>query len=105
MYVKGETGKDARCHVRQRDARARATPEQARGAPRRLASAGVSYQELVEQARCDEAERHLSETSLSIAEVACLPGYSEPSAFHRAFKRWRGVSPRSFRESCRDAAG
>jgi AraC-like DNA-binding protein len=40
---------------------------------------------------------------LSVAEVSWLVGYSEPSAFHRAFKRWRGVSPRSFREDRRHA--
>jgi AraC-like DNA-binding protein len=75
----------------------------ARSLQRRLATAGVSYQQLVEQARCDAAERHLAETALSIAEVSWLVGYSEPSAFHRAFKRWRGVSPRSFREQRRAA--
>lgn len=76
----------------------------ARSLQRRLATAGVSYQQLVEQARCDAAERHLAETALSIAEVSWLVGYSEPSAFHRAFKRWRGVSPRSFREQKRAEA-
>jgi AraC-like DNA-binding protein len=70
----------------------------ARSLQRRLAEAHVSYQELVHQARCDAAERHLTETALSIAEVSWLVGYSEPSAFHRAFKRWRGLSPRSYRE-------
>jgi len=70
----------------------------ARSLQRRLAEAQVSYQELVHQARCDAAERHLAETALSIAEVSWLVGYSEPSAFHRAFKRWRGLSPRSYRE-------
>jgi len=72
---------------------------------RRLESAGVSYQEVLEQARCDEAERHLAEGSLTIAEVSWLVGYSEPSAFHRAFKRWRGLSPRSFRERERGRSG
>jgi AraC-like DNA-binding protein len=74
-----------------------------RSLQRRLASAGRTYQELLEQARCEAAERHLSDASLSIAEVSWLVGYSEPSAFHRAFKRWRGVSPRSFREDRRHA--
>ena len=65
---------------------------------RRLNAAGVSYQEVLEQTRCDAAECHLAEGSLSIAELSWLLGYSEPSAFHRAFKRWRGLSPRAYRE-------
>jgi len=65
---------------------------------RRLATAGVSYQEILDQSRCEAAERHLGDTSLSIAEVSWLIGYSEPSAFHRAFKRWRGLSPQAFRQ-------
>jgi len=65
---------------------------------RRLATTGVSYQELLDQGRCEAAERHLADATLSIAEVAWLIGYSEPSAFHRAFKRWRGLSPQAFRQ-------
>jgi AraC-like DNA-binding protein len=65
---------------------------------RRLAAAGTSYQEVLDRSRCEAADRHLVETSLSIAEVSWLVGYSEPSAFHRAFKRWRGVSPQTFRQ-------
>jgi AraC-like DNA-binding protein len=68
---------------------------------RRLAAAGISYQEVLDQARCQAAERHLADAALSIAEVAWLIGYSEPSAFHRAFKRWRGLSPHSFRQQQR----
>jgi AraC-like DNA-binding protein len=68
---------------------------------RRLATTGISYQEVLDQSRCQAAERHLADAALSIAEVAWLIGYSEPSAFHRAFKRWRGVSPHSFRQQQR----
>lgn len=68
---------------------------------RRLGEAGTSYLDLLEQARCDAAERHLAETLLSVAEISWLVGYSEPSAFQRAFKRWRGQSPRSFRDEVR----
>ena len=35
---------------------------------------------------------------LSIGEVSHLIGYSEPAAFHRAFKRWYGMTPERFRE-------
>jgi AraC-like DNA-binding protein len=75
-----------------------------RSLQRRLATAGASYQEVLDQCRCEVAERHLGDAALSIAEVSWLLGYSEPSAFHRAFKRWRGVSPQAFRHEQRSTA-
>ena len=69
----------------------------ARTLQRRLAAQGVSYRELVEDARKEAAGRHIGESVLSIAEVAYLVGYSEPAPFHRAFKRWYGMTPRVFR--------
>jgi len=65
---------------------------------RRLASAGLSYQELLDGVRRDTAERYIGNTALSIGEIAYLLGYSEPAAFHRAFKRWHEVTPQVFRE-------
>jgi AraC-like DNA-binding protein len=44
------------------------------------------------------AEKCVADFSLSIGEIAYLVGYSEPAAFHRAFKRWTGVTPQVFRE-------
>jgi AraC-like DNA-binding protein len=64
---------------------------------RRLAAAGISFQELLDETRREAAERCLTDSSLSIGEVAYLLGYSEPAAFHRAFKRWMGVTPQIFR--------
>jgi AraC-like DNA-binding protein len=43
--------------------------------------------------RRDLALRYLADPKIAIAEVAYLLGYSEPSPFHRAFKRWTGVTP------------
>ena len=68
---------------------------------RRLAAAGLSFQDLVEQTRQEIAEKYLTNVSLSIAEVSYLLGYSEPSALHRAFKRWKGMTPQEFREARR----
>jgi len=65
---------------------------------RRLAAARLSFQDVVEQTRQEAAEKYLTDLSLSIAEVSYLLGYSEPSALHRAFKRWKGVTPQAFRE-------
>jgi AraC-like DNA-binding protein len=64
---------------------------------RRLAQAGTSFDALCEDARKQAAETYLADKTLSIAEVTYLLGYSEPTAFHRAFKRWHGTTPHSFR--------
>jgi AraC-like DNA-binding protein len=64
---------------------------------RRLAEDGVSYQELLEEVRKAAAGRYLDESSLAIGEIAYLLGYSEPAAFHRAFKRWYAMTPEHFR--------
>ncbi len=64
---------------------------------RRLADRGYSFQDLVDQSRRQLAERLLSETRYPLAEISFLTGFSEQSAFNRAFKRWAGQTPRSFR--------
>ena len=69
---------------------------------RRLAAAGLSYQELLDETRREAAERCIANSSLSIGEIAYLLGYSEPAAFHRAFKRWMGVAPQAFRQRQRE---
>lgn len=64
---------------------------------RRLAAAGVSYKGLFEAVRREVAAQLLDDRALAVAEVGYLLGFSEPSAFHRAFKRWFGVTPLAFR--------
>ncbi len=64
---------------------------------RRLAEDGHTFQALVDAARRELAERLLEATDYSLAEVAFLTGFSDQSAFTRAFKRWAGQTPRSFR--------
>lgn len=76
---------------------ARSMATSARSLQRRLAGAGVSYQELLDGTRREAALRHLADPALSVGEVAYLLGYSEPAAFHRAFKRWRGTTPQEYR--------
>lgn len=68
---------------------------------RRLAEEGLSYQELLDQARKEASARYLTESSLAIGEVAYLVGFSEPAPFHRAFKRWFGITPDRFRQQQR----
>jgi AraC-like DNA-binding protein len=74
-----------------------------RSLQRRLAVAGISYQQLLDRARKDVAERHLTSSKLSIGEVASLLGYSEPAAFNRAFARWHNETPRAFRQRQRES--
>lgn len=64
-----------------------------RSLQRHLADEGLSFDALLEELRRELALRYLADRSLAIAEVAYLLGYSEPSAFHRAFKRWTGTTP------------
>ena len=71
---------------------------------RRLAAAGATYQQVVDLTRREAAERLLSDASLGVGQVAFLLGFSEPSAFHRAFKRWHGVTPQEYRRRHRRVA-
>jgi AraC-like DNA-binding protein len=71
---------------------------------RRLALSGRSYHEILDSIRRELAEKCILDSSLSIAEAGYLSGYSEPAAFHRAFKRWTGVAPREFRHQRRVGA-
>lgn len=64
---------------------------------RRLSEQGHAFQDLVDAARRELAERLLRDTDYALAEIAFLTGFSEQSAFTRAFKRWAGQTPRSFR--------
>ena len=64
---------------------------------RRLHRLGLTYSALVERVRHEEARRLLRADSRSIAEIAVRLGYSDPSHFSRAFRRWEGICPRSYR--------
>lgn len=73
----------------------------ARTLQRRLSEQGYSYQNVVDMAQKDLAQRLLRETDYGLAEVAFLTGFAEQSGFTRAFKRWAGQTPRSYRLSTR----
>jgi AraC-like DNA-binding protein len=69
----------------------------ARNLQRSLREAGTSYQTLLDEVRRDLAIRHLANPATSTGQVGFLLGFSEPSAFHRAFRRWTGKAPSAFR--------
>lgn len=64
-----------------------------RSLQRRLSDEGVTFDALLDEVRRDLALRYLADPKIAVAEVAYLLGYSEPSPFHRAFKRWTGKTP------------
>ncbi|WP_298802242.1 AraC family transcriptional regulator [uncultured Pseudokineococcus sp.] len=64
---------------------------------RRLAERGMAYSGLVDQARREVAEVLLVHTDSPFAEIAQLAGFSEQSAFCRAFRRWTGSTPSAVR--------
>ncbi len=69
----------------------------ARTLRRRLEKEGTSYQRIKDNARRDVAISLLSREGLTVSEVAEETGFSDPSAFHRSFKKWTGLSPGSYR--------
>lgn len=64
---------------------------------RRLADDGQSYRDLCDSTRKTLASNLLRNTPHSLSEIAFLTGFSEQSAFNRAFKRWQGQTPAEFR--------
>jgi len=69
----------------------------ARTLRRRLEKEGTSYQRIKDNARRDVAITMLSRDGMTVSEVAEMVGFSDPSAFHRSFKKWTGQSPGSYR--------
>lgn len=65
---------------------------------RKLADEGYSYRSMLAGLRRRLAKKYLADPSLSYADIAMLLGYSEQSAFIRAFKDWMGVTPGEFRK-------
>ena len=63
---------------------------------RRLRNEGTSFQKIKDECRRDAAIRWLREEQYSGSEIAALLGFSDPSTFFRAFKKWTGTTPQSF---------
>jgi AraC-like DNA-binding protein len=64
---------------------------------RRLHDEGTSFHQVLDEVRREVAVSHMRGRRATIDEVAFLLGFEKPSSFHRAFKRWTGVTPGEFR--------
>ncbi len=64
---------------------------------RKLREEGVSYQQLLDRVREDQACWCLLHTDLTVEAIAERLGYQDTSNFSRTFRRWVGVNPRDFR--------
>ncbi|MEC9255921.1 MAG: helix-turn-helix transcriptional regulator, partial [Pseudomonadota bacterium] len=70
-----------------------------RSLQRRLTDEDLSWKALLEKTRRTLVERHLALPGTTITQLAFMLGFSDVSAFSRAFKKWYGVSPTQFRAS------
>lgn len=68
---------------------------------RKLASVALTYSDLVDGVRFENAKKLLRDTDAKIIDVALSLGYSEPASFTRAFRRLSGVAPRQYRDTSR----
>ena len=64
---------------------------------RKLRREGTTFQALKDEARSEAACLALDRPELSIQEVALQLGFTDPSAFHRAFRKWSGQTPGQYR--------
>jgi AraC-like DNA-binding protein len=65
---------------------------------RRLSDEGYSFSQILDKTRLSLATHYLSNTEITITEIAFLLGYSESSPFERAFKRWTKQTPSEYRK-------
>ena len=80
-------------------AAARALGMSTRTLQRRLRERGIVYAGLIDEVRRRLSGRYLADRDLSLGEIAYLLGYSESSAFNRAYRRWTGRTPSADRRS------
>jgi AraC-like DNA-binding protein len=68
-----------------------------RSLQRRLSFLGTSFERLVDDWRLGQAMDLVSDPTKGTSEIAVRLGYTDPSHFIRAFRRWKGMSPTAFR--------
>ncbi|MDX1598966.1 MAG: helix-turn-helix domain-containing protein [Marinobacter sp.] len=78
------------------DSLARAISLSSRTVRRRLADRGLTFGSVLRETRAQLARQYLDEERITLSEIALMLGYSEQSAFTRAFRQWTGMSPRQY---------
>ena len=76
-----------------------------RSLQRRLAEEGFSFKDMLEDTRRAMALNYLSNTEMSVQEIAYLLGFRDPSSFFRAFRSWTGSTPQAIRNEGMKRAG
>jgi AraC-like DNA-binding protein len=66
---------------------------------RHLAQEGTTFQKLVDEVRYEIARDLLAGSRMTLGQIAAILGFSEPSAFTRAFRRWAAQPPSGWRSS------
>jgi AraC-like DNA-binding protein len=79
------------------DSAARALHTSGRSLRRHLSAMGTSYQQVLDEVRKGLALQYLGTTHLPLFEIANLLGFSDPSNFRRAFRKWTGRLPSDYR--------
>ena len=69
---------------------------------RRLDQMNTSFQEILDQFRIEESERHLLQGGLQLTEIALTLGFADQTSWSRFFRRMRGTSPRAWLTAHRD---
>lgn len=70
-----------------------------RNLQRRLKALGTNYQRLLDECRQTLAMQLIEDMTIPLYEVSYMVGYTEPSAFYKAFKRWAGTTPGEYRQA------
>jgi len=70
-----------------------------RSLQRKLAETGTTYKKLLTEVRRELALKYILNRQLTLTELSYQLGFSQVSAFSRAFKQWTGQSPRTYRQS------
>jgi AraC-like DNA-binding protein len=68
-----------------------------RSLQRHLRDLGYTFNGIADEVRATTAKLYVAQPDIALAEVAFLLGFADQSAFHRAFKRWTGATPRQAR--------
>jgi AraC-like DNA-binding protein len=96
-WIRERVRLDLRCGTPQLQSIAAKLQMSARTLQRKLAAEGTSFQAVLDGVREELARIYMARRDLALGEVAYLLGFSELSAFVRAFRRWTGQSPGQFR--------